>query len=875
MAKSRAQQAAIAISMKKAGKKPKQMKKGGKAKTLSKVSKQLAKASKMHAEQSKKVGKLAEMMQEGGYPKSDPNVFMKSMGYYQGGGMKETPMYGANVIPGSQDTSAVVYTEADPARLKQLEQELEQAQESTKYMDEAEAKIAEQQAKIEAVEGTVGTAAESLRQSGLLDRLKENIAQRAAQRGIQETAKQAGRVIGTQTAQAATSQAAPGMLRAVAPKVVTGVETVGMQAARQGTVEMAKATLPGATTSAAASGIGVPTLGTVAAVGGEVLKQASSDQDATTLNVGETAGTIVSGAGKGIGAALTAGALLGTSVGPIGTVAGAIGGAAYGLGKALFQRKKAREEMEDAERKQQEELELAQSKRKLEALKSRQYSGFDFGTDIAKYGGYYQSGGIKLPGGVAKPIPGSDAIEFKGRSHAQGGIMVDPNTEVEGNETMDKVTMKNGNKSDYFFSQYLKMGGKSFAQRHKDILKNGGRQKDIDALAKLQEKKAGRDPNTVKLGAGGYYQGGGYVNRDGELITDPITNLGSIDPLGNLILSDKNMDGYDDRGYVTDSGIRPLYSPSTEDTPAPTTTSNDSKTDSGKTDKRETVSLRTIPTRGIDATPTIPTELETIPEDQIYLQDSDKDKDKDTNSKKLKRASRKDLLTTAAQLGQLVPAAAAYFSKPDYMDEPAAVGDIKAQRLERVSFNAERAANAANARAMNRFIETSGAGPAGIIAKMSAYRRKQEGDINIAAQEARINTQIANEEARLRQQADAQNQQIRLQNIKNTMFADEFNRAADAAVEDRKLMALDNAFKALGTMNTDRLQYLAQERLGRAIEGQTGVLTREQIGTMVKDSYGLVPGSAEHKEKTNELYLQMLENQKKSQNRLGGVRKYI
>lgn len=76
-----------------------------------------------------------------------------------------------------------------------------------------------------------------------------------------------------------------------------------------------------------------------------------------------------------------------------------------------------------------------------------------------------------------KPIPGSDAVEFKGRSHEQGGIMLDPMTEVEGGETMDKVTMKKGGVGDYFFSQHLKMGGKSFAQRHKDILKNGGRQK--------------------------------------------------------------------------------------------------------------------------------------------------------------------------------------------------------------------------------------------------------------------------------------------------------------------------------------------------------------------------------------------------------------
>jgi hypothetical protein len=42
------------------------------------------------------------------------------------------------------------------------------------------------------------------------------------------------------------------------------------------------------------------------------------------------------------------------------------------------------------------------------------------------------------------------------------------------------------------------------------------------------------------------------------------------------------------------------------------------------------------------------------------------------------------------------------------------------------------------------------------------------------------------------------NQQARLNNIKNAMYTDEFNRSADAAVEDRKLMALDNAFKIYG-----------------------------------------------------------------------------
>ena len=80
-------------------------------------------------------------------------------------------------------------------------------------------------------------------------------------------------------------------------------------------------------------------------------------------------------------------------------------------------------------------------------MKSKEYSGFDFGTDIARYGGtrrpsmrlgggvrlyreggfklgpeVFRNGGVKLPGGIMKPIPGSAAVEFKGRSHEEGGI---------------------------------------------------------------------------------------------------------------------------------------------------------------------------------------------------------------------------------------------------------------------------------------------------------------------------------------------------------------------------------------------------------------------------------------------------------------------
>ena len=69
-----------------------------------------------------------------------------------------------------------------------------------------------------------------------------------------------------------------------------------------------------------------------------------------------------------------------------------------------------------------------------------------------------EMGGAKaLPGGMVAPIPGTDAVEFSGQTHDQGGIMMDPQTEVEDGETMDQVTMAKhgGKRKDYFFSSYL------------------------------------------------------------------------------------------------------------------------------------------------------------------------------------------------------------------------------------------------------------------------------------------------------------------------------------------------------------------------------------------------------------------------------------
>ena len=135
---------------------------------------------------------------------------------------------------------------------------------------------------------------------------------------------------------------------------------------------------------------------------------------------------------------------------------------------------------------------------------------------------YFKSGGVKVPGGRVVPIPNSNAVEFKGNTHAEGGIMLDKNTEVENEETMGPVKMANGGMNNYFFSSFLKYGGQSFADHHKQILAEGGDQAKIQQLAKLQEAVANkrgekdRSPNTIaspkyisKLGGIRKYKTGG------------------------------------------------------------------------------------------------------------------------------------------------------------------------------------------------------------------------------------------------------------------------------------------------------------------------------------------------------------------------------
>ena len=380
-----------------------------------------------------------------------------------------------------------------------------------------------------------------------------------------------------------------------------------------------------------------------------------------------------------------------------------------------------------------------------------------------------QMGGAKkLPGGVAKPIPGSDAVEFKGQTHAEGGIMMDPQTEVEDKETMDKVTMKGGDKRDYFFSSYLKHGGMSYADAHKQILKKGGGQKEIDMLAKMQEYKAGRNPDSVKM------QNGGYAD---EVMANYENNFNDANNKGQSNFFDSAKETFNDKVVALKDKI------------------SDYK--EGAADRQKERALR-----------------------QMY---------KDTPD-----------IALAAGAAQMIPAMYAFNHKEKAVNKLNYASDMVAPDLDRANFNAERSSNEASNRAVNRFIETSGGGPANIAAKMAAYSKKQDQDMKIVAAEQRANVGISNQEAQMRMTAQARN-------IANRMNVDSKNVSAMEAQrlreENNKKEAIDVAMKNVAGLASDVMQYQADGDYSRAI-GNMGIAERQKLRSSLKGTINKDTGEA-------------------------------
>lgn len=269
------------------------------------------------------------------------------------------------------------------------------------------------------------------------------------------------------------------------------------------------------------SGVASAGIGIAANIGGTIIRNRTNDDSAYTFTDkerrGNTAGRMLSSAGTGfsIGNAIVPG---------IGGVIGGFTGATVGAIKARKENKAAEEEAKRLQR-EQNNIAAAYQSASINSSLTGIDTGFGLNSSFnpnTKATNYYQvarTGGVKkVKGGSIVPIKGTNAVEIKGETHEgpNGGVHLDKYAIAENKETMQPLVMNNGKKQDYIFSEYLKLGGKSFAQRHKELLANKAPQSQIQQLAAAQEKIAGRNPQQIAQygGAMRYDKGGPVASKD-------------------------------------------------------------------------------------------------------------------------------------------------------------------------------------------------------------------------------------------------------------------------------------------------------------------------------------------------------------------------
>ena len=726
-----------------------------------------------------------------------------------------------------------------------------------------------------------------LQQEAMAEQMRQN--QAAADRNLAE--KQAL----AQQAQATGAEVAPDLLRGIqAAKDVTGI-TKGVASAQQvaraskDTADLLSnlnaygqgAEVAGQGLKAGLQSMGPGPIAAAASIGGKLIEKASDDNNDTKTTFGEGFGRGLSGAGTGVGLAAMAG------LGPLGL---GIAGAA-GLTTALINQRRQKLAAREEEQKQAaEDAQLAATQQRMFET-STQRTGQDLGYNIGssmtnsylpgyQQGVAYKAGGEmikradgsysqrglwdnirankgsgkaptkqmleqekkikaeeKKKGGYINPLPGG-AVEFVGPKHAQGGIMLDKNTEVEGGETMDKVTMKDGGAQDYIFSDYLKLGGKTFAKRHKDLLNKGASQTEIQNLAKMQEqvaKKEGRDENGPRdpnmiMQLGGMAETGViptlekldqyqlspeeaysiafpegqsrteeglYRRADGAEVTmDEVEKLKANNPW-------YDWEGFDPTDTEDVKAFQEAYN---EQVPEDKKIRVDGKVG------EQTVSVY-IPYRRLEDAPTLPPSQLTEDADQNLV--TEEDTVEDTTAKQTATKSdvqpirlRKDPLLPWQLMGPFAELSTKYPQPDKIAAQP--TGRIK---LPRVNFNAERAALAGSTNAANKYIESQAAGPGAIAAKMATNERQRMGNLDIANAEARANKELAAQEELANLQAS---QFDSTQGMRASMFNKQAQNARNQAEYEKRMLAFNQLGTNLAQYGKDLRAYKAEERLAEA-----------------------------------------------------------
>lgn len=633
------------------------------------------------------------------------------------------------------------------------------------------------------------------------------------------------------------------------------------------------------TAASTGSAAGSSILGPAAAAasfGGKAIEFASDDQDDTRTNFGEGAGRLISGAGTGVGLAASLGSFApALALGPLGLLAAGVVGGGAALLNQRRQKLQAREEedrlaAQDATRAVSEQRAFEQSMtrtgtdmgynigssmtnsylpgqqqfigqaggglwanihaKRARGEKMRKKGDPGAPTDEQMRKSRAQAGGVN--GGYINPLPGG-AVEFVGPKHAQGGIMLDENTEVEGGETMDKVTMQNGGPQDYIFSDFLKLGKKTFAQRHKEMLERGASQAEIQKLAKMQEevaKREGRDENGPRDPDMVMQEGGSLGAEEGVIpALESLSNYNLAPDLAyardfpegqskteeglyrradgdevtmNEVESLKaNNPWYDWEGFdpTNAEDVKKFQAAYNEKVPEEVRIKVDGKVG------EQTVSAY-IPYRKTEEAPTIPPGVPSdIPGKELQpVGDPIPQPEPDPDGLKL----RKDPLLPWQLMGPLAELSTKYPQPNKIAAQP--TGRIK---LPRVNYNAERASLAGSTNATNKFIQNQSAGPGAITAMMATNEKQRAGNLDIANAEARTNKELAAREELGNLQAS---QFDSSQAMRASMFNAQAQNQRDQNEYEKRMLAFNQMGTNLTQYGKDLRAYKAEERFAEA-----------------------------------------------------------
>jgi hypothetical protein len=193
---------------------------------------------------------------------------------------------------------------------------------------------------------------------------------------------------------------------------------------------------------------------------------------------------------------------------------------------------------------------------------------------------------------------------------------------------------------------------------------------------------------------------------------------------------------------------------------------------------------------------------------------------------------------------QFLPSMMAMGDKPNYMDTPKNVNagivvssDVGHKNLDRVSLNADKARLQNNLQSM--IGRNSNMSPA---EKAALLLSSEQATSAITSKETSANAEISNTEKSLNASIDIGNADrykdtstTNATNIldaskvsaKNAMYADEFNKGADAATFDRKLDATQYATSALADIYKTKLKYNADQLESESISADTGITDRK------------------------------------------------